>query len=62
MNDEVKTYVEGKREPHIVIEMPMPMDCETCPLNDEYAECALLGEFVAKCGRLPDCPLSEVEG
>ena len=45
----------------IQIDMPMPMDCEECPLNDEYAECALLGEFVAKCGRLPDCPLREVE-
>lgn len=45
----------------VLIDMPMPMDCETCPLNDEYAECALLGEFVAKCGRLPDCPLREVE-
>lgn len=46
----------------IAIDMEMPMDCETCPLNDEYAECALLGEFVAKCGRLPNCPLREVEG
>jgi hypothetical protein len=44
----------------IQIDMPMPMDCEECPLNDEYAECALLGEFVAKCGRLPDCPLREM--
>ena len=33
MNDEVKTYVEGKREPHIVIEMPMPRDCVECPLT-----------------------------
>ena len=62
MNEGVKTYVEGEREPHIVIEMPMPRDCVECPLKDEYAECALLGEFVAKCGRLPDCPLREVEG
>ena len=44
----------------IQIDMPMPMDCEECPLNDEYAECALLGKFVAKYGRLPDCPLREV--
>lgn len=45
----------------IQIDMPMPMDCEACPLNDEYAECALLGELVVNCGRLPDCPLREVE-
>lgn len=45
----------------IQIDMPMPRDCEECPLNDEYAECALLGKIVEKCGRLPDCPLKEVE-
>lgn len=44
----------------IAIDMEMPMDCVECPLNDEYAECALLGEFVAKYGRLPDCPLIEM--
>ena len=43
----------------IQIDMEMPRDCEECPLNDEYAECAFLGKFVAKCGRLPDCPLRE---
>lgn len=45
----------------IQIDMEMPRDCEECPLNDEYAECALLGKFVAKWGRLPDCPLREVK-
>lgn len=45
----------------IQIDMEMPMDCEVCPLNDEYAECALLGEFVAKYGRLSNCPLREVK-
>ena len=45
----------------VLIDMEMPGHCEECPLNDEYAECALLGEVVAKCGRLPDCPLREVE-
>lgn len=44
----------------IQIDMEMPRDCEECPLNDEYAECALLSKFVAKWGRLPDCPLREV--
>ena len=44
----------------IQIDMPMPGDCEECPLNDEYAECVLFGKFVAKYGRLPDCPLREV--
>ena len=44
----------------IQIDMPMPMDCEECPLNDEYAECVLLGIFGSKYGRLPDCPLREV--
>lgn len=46
----------------IQIDMPMPSDCQECPLNDEYAECALLGVFTPKYGRLPDCPLREVEG
>ena len=45
----------------IQIDMPMPGACEECPLNDEYAECVLLGKFVAKYGRLPDCPLKEAE-
>lgn len=45
----------------IQIDMEMPIHCEACPLNDEYAECALLGEVVAKCGRLPNCPLREVK-
>ena len=45
----------------IQIDMPMPGDCEECPLNDEYAECVLLGKFVAKYGRLPDCPLREAD-
>lgn len=44
----------------ILIDMTMPRDCEECPLMDEYAECAFLGKFVAKCGRLSDCPLREV--
>lgn len=43
----------------ILIDMTMPRDCEECPLMDEYAECAFLGKFVAKCGRLPDCPLRD---
>ena len=45
----------------IQIDMEMPIHCEACPLNDEYAECALLGEVVAKCGRLPNCPLREAD-
>lgn len=44
----------------ILIDIPMPMDCEECPLNDEYAECVLLGIFGSKYGRLPDCPLKEI--
>lgn len=44
----------------IQIDMEMPMDCEECPLNDEYAECILLGIFGSKYGRHPDCPLREV--
>ena len=46
----------------IQIDMPMPMDCVECPMYDEYGECIFLGTFAAKYGRLPDCPLREVEG
>jgi hypothetical protein len=51
----------GEEKRMVLIDMEMPGHCEECPLNDEYAECAFLGKFVAKCGRLPDCPLREVE-
>ena len=46
----------------IQIDMPMPSDCVECPMYDEYGECIFLGTFAAQYGRLPDCPLREVEG
>lgn len=46
----------------IQIDMPMPMDCVECPMYDEYGECIFLDTFAAQYGRLPDCPLREVEG
>lgn len=46
----------------IIENMPMPGDCQECPMYDEYGECIFLGTFAAQYGRLPDCPLREVEG
>ena len=45
----------------IQIDMPMPENCQECPMYDEYGECLYLGTFAAQYGRLPDCPLREVE-
>ncbi len=50
-----------KGETMIQIDMPMPENCQECPIYDEYGECLFLGTFAAQYGRLPDCPLREVE-
>jgi hypothetical protein len=54
----------------IQIDMPMPMDCEECPLtypiHDGGAEyCCLtdVPEYIYRYGERPaECPLREVEG
>lgn len=47
----------------ILIDKPMPKDCDYCFCNDDYYRCGLLGdEFpLHLSGRLPDCPLREAD-
>lgn len=45
----------------ILIDMEMPKDCEVCPLNDDYAECALLNRSASSWGRFLDCPMKEMD-
>ena len=47
----------------ILIDKPIPEDCDDCFCNDDYYRCGLLNEEfpLHLSGRLPDCPLREME-
>lgn len=49
----------------VLINIPMPQNCEECPMNHDWWICVVTNSYInlntCESERLPDCPLKEVQ-